>query len=378
LRFEKTLMVALAVVVPLSVHAQERGEPGPSTAGVNESTSREAPNEGTDAALEAAAPAEARRLPFRGTTVSYGNVSTVGHVLNDSPRASYAYSMAYSFKPRYYLTDRISLRAGFELEQELTDSGATTYLREPLFSDITLGAYFSDILEPVTRLVDVGASLGLVFPTSKFSQAATLIMGVNAGLSAHKTFDVMSGLRVGYGFRVTKPFHSATAVELDSPVVACTPGSRIACDSLSYSFATGNNVEWLVANSVSINFLPIDTLALTVGATFINGWSYRNKDHRFGEDHNGVDPDSTVLGGGPHMGASIAYLVDVSYDVQPWLNLSVGLSTRSPQLNGESEYEIPFFNRYSKVYLNLTVSVDAAVEAIRGDASTSNRLLDEV
>jgi len=78
------------------------------------------------------------------------------------------------------------------------------------------------------------------------------------------------------------------------------------------------------------------------------------------------------------MRAAIWYIVEVGYQILPWLGVALGASTYNAQLSPDSSYEAPFFNRYTRVYLDINITVDQLVQAIRGRSSTSRRTDDEV
>ena len=80
--------------------------------------------------------------------------------------------------------------------------------------------------------------------------------------------------------------------------------------------------------------------------------------------------------------SSIWYLVEVSYSPLPWLGLALGTSTFNPQLTPSSEYRAPFFNRYTQVYFDISLTIDQLVQSIRdrrrNGRSAASRPADEV
>ena len=105
-----------------------------------------------------------------------------------SGAATFYYAMSYDFRPRYYISDWLHLRARFVVEQELANADSTTYLYEPMASDTLFDIQFTDVLDPVMDWFDLNAFLRFTFPSSKASQARTLVLsgtaGFNIGLGA--------------------------------------------------------------------------------------------------------------------------------------------------------------------------------------------------
>ena len=171
-----------------------------------------------DVSIEAEVDEEANQLPFRGSTFTYENIMSAASQTNLSAEAAFYYAMSYSFRPRYYLSDWFSLRLRLDIVQELTDASNTTSRREPRVSDTWLYFHFGDLLASVSESVGLGAYLRLVFPTSKGSQARTVMMGATLGTALSYTAPVLEGLRLSYGISGTKYFNQQTT--------AVTPAAR--------------------------------------------------------------------------------------------------------------------------------------------------------
>ncbi len=67
--------------------------------------------------------------------------------------------------------------------------------------------------------------------------------------------------------------------------------------------------------------------------------------------------------------SSIWYTIDISYSPLPYIGFSLGTSTLNPQLAPDSSYYAPFFNRYTQVYFDVTLTIDEVVQAIRNRRS---------
>lgn len=339
-------------------------------------------DDGADASIETEAESD-DRLPFRGTSFLYENAMSAGNANDLSSEASFYYGMSYALRPRYYFTDWFSVRGSLSLTHELTD-GSTTQMREPLLSDLGLSFVFSDLLGSVTDVINLNASLSLTFPTSKMSQARTMIMAGAIGLSASYTAPVLQGLRLSYSISVSRYFHEYTTSVQESPTIPCTPGSAMACDS---QLTTGaRNAAWGLRNSLSLVFVPIENLSFGVSVSFRDSFLYGLADvdtsdldgDVYGTDPNGVEIPESELN--TNRQSSIWYVIEVGYQVTPWIGLALGASTLNAQLTPDSEYRAPFFNRFTQVYFDVNLSIDGIVNAIRGrrGGSISGPLPDEV
>lgn len=343
-------------------------------------------SEGADVELEVDV-GEDDPLPFRNTTVIYENIfSAASPAVDLSPAASFYYAMSYSFRPRYYVRDWFSLRLRLDVEHELTDSSTTTQRREPLVSDLWLDFYFQDLLAGVSETWQLEGYFRLAFPASKVSQARTMIMGGTLGVSAHYTADVLEGLRLGYGINITKYFNQYSTATQEAPSTTCTPGSAINCDS-QLNLGT-RNPSALMRNVLSLEFSPIEDLTFAISVIFYDYFLYQGADVNTDDlpvdvvcsDPNGCpveeDPFNT------NRRSSIWYLVELSYSPLPWLGLSLGTSTFNPQLTPESDYRSPFFNRFTQVYFDVSLTIDQLVQSIRdrrrNRGSASSQSADEV
>lgn len=318
-----------------------------------------------DVAVAAAVAEEPSRLPFRGSIFIYENAISAAHALDLSPDATFFYGMSYSLRPRYYVRDWFSLRLRLDLEQELTDSASTTNQREPILSDTTLDFYFQDLLADVSESFELEAFLRFGFPSSKASQARTQYLSGTLGLYAYYTAPVLEGLRIGYEFYISKYFNQYTSATQEVQPDLCMH------DSESCFGSGARNPAWLMRNTVSVEFSPIEDLTLAVSVIFYDYFLYKNSDVTTADLPVGVvtdDPDGEAIAEDPlntNRRSNIWYTIDITYNVTPYIGLSIGTSTLNPQLAPDSTYYAPFFNRYTQVYFDVTLTIDEVVQAIR-------------
>jgi hypothetical protein len=63
--------------------------------------------------------------------------------------------------------------------------------------------------------------------------------------------------------------------------------------------------------------------------------------------------------------AAIWFVLDYTIELTDYLSASLGFSTFWPQLRPDSTYRTPFFNRYTNVYVDLSLDLERLVAAVR-------------
>lgn len=318
----------------------------------NEAAEAELAGEETGTAVAGEATLEAEVEPakpaiWRNSIFVYENfVSAYSFDRNAELTYNPYYGMSYTFIPRIYLYKGMSLRLRWSLEQELTNSDTTTKKHEIFWSDVYLDWVWGGAA--VIPGIDVAFTPKVRFtlPASKTSQARTLYMAIGPGFDFLKVFDVMGGITIQYAFRYTKYFNKYTGAVSEDPLVEC-PGSTKSCPF----YALGpRNTSHSFTNSFYIDFSPTDKLHFALQVAIINRLLYKN-----------TETDVDILGGSYEVQESskntnhsglMQYVIEVAYDVAPFLSMSLGVNTYNPMLAPNSEYYPPFFNRYTNLYLD--------------------------
>lgn len=306
---------------------------------------------------------EEELLPYRGTSILYENAFTALS-MDPSAEPDYnpSYVMSWSFNPRYYLYDRLSARLGFSIEQEITNSDSTQDIYEPVVSDISLGFIYSPFYTIPVADIRLGGGITFGFPTSKVSQARTLYFSLAPSISLARSFDVLGGLELSYGFRYNKNFNKYTGSVSEDAQFPCPTnladrtecfnmGSRNASMSFSNTFTA--QIYWLERFYTTVQVGVVNTLLYpvapaeidTVGGTVTVDESGDNTDHR----------------------GAMSYAIEIGYDAWDFLSFALGVSTVNSQLRDDGDYWAPFFNRYSSIYFDVALSVDALVQEFMGD-----------
>ena len=320
-----------------------------------------------------------KRYPFRGSElVWFQSLGAMGLVKDSQLTWKPYYDWLWRIYPRYYLTDKLSLRLKLGLEVEWTNSPETTTQREQLFEDIWFDVVYSPVWTIPWAKIDVTPSVRFVIPTSKGARAESLYLGIGPGFGLRRSFNLPKRMTLDltYSFRYIKNLNQYTTVQLQGQPLAgcastpdagdCAAGLQDGSSAVSMSFQNFLVADWAVNKKLSFE--------LFVG--FFNSLVY------------GVSTASVSLGGGStltlppdpafntHQRASIWYLISADYQIHPIVKVGLAVSTWNPQLAPDSTYYAPFINRHTQFSLSMSVALDRVVanieRAVRSKGSGSS------
>jgi hypothetical protein len=353
----RTIVKRAALVVPMLLLALHSAT---ATAEVNDySTGKK------KADLKATGEAEAKKVPWRNSTITYENVVSALS-FNEGAEMTYDpyYAQSFSFRPRYYLRDDLSLRARLDLEIELTTSDDTDHAREWILSDLSLDGVYTPAWMKIPVLgINVSPGLRMAFPTSIVSRGRSMMLSLSPSVAFRRSFELLKGrflknIGLTYAFRATKYFHEYTTAQLNtSGICSLTNPDNPACLHSGY-----RNVSWSLGNTFEVRLQVMEKLSLTMDLMLMNSLLYPLDS----ETYAGPNVPEVALGESEiNHRAAVWGIIDVSYDLFDWLWLSLGISTYNPQLTPDSKVRAPFVNRYTAFYLDVTLPVDAFVNQVR-------------
>ncbi len=300
------------------------------------------------------AAAETEPAPWRGSAVTYRNVVSA---LTAAPDAELTYNpywaMAVVIRPRWWFDDVFEVSATLAIERELTNSDFTTQTGETLVGDLVLSAGAHRFL--AIPVVDIGlsADLALIAPTSKVSQARSLMLAVRGGLSLDHTFDLLEGLTLGYGFQGMYRAHRFTTSTLDSPYI---PGCATGGAGCEPYLQTGlRNADWRLINRFELGMAFTSWLSFGVDVAILT-------DHLYPltlDDSVTHTPQQTT-----DWRHTMSYGLALTARPMPSLAVRLGASTANPQLAPDSSRREPFFNRYTTIYLDLSLDIAGLVSQL--------------
>jgi hypothetical protein len=312
---------------------------------------------GATAASDAAAASD--DAPWRGSELIYRNTISA---LTLDPSAELTwnpyYAMSWTIKPRWWFDDVWYAGARLDLTREISEADDTTYAGETQVGDLLLVAGASDFVTVPGAGIDVSADFIVTTPTSKLSQARTLVLGLGPGVKIGRTFDLGGDFSLVYHVRFTSFLDRYTTAETETPIIPTCARSEAGCESF---VNTGvRNPQWRVQHGIDLSWQPLEWLGASIGFEHYVDWLYP-----IAAD----DPRISLATDSPtDQRHSSAFGFEATFTPLPSLEVGLGYETVSPQLAPDSTYYNPFYNRYTTLYLDLRLEVDGLVAQIEGEA----------
>jgi hypothetical protein len=331
-----------------------------------------------------------RKLPFRGSTFFLDqSLSTQTAHLETSARQSYVplYEWWFSFRPRWYFTDKLYVWARFDLTKEWTNSQETTLYREDVFGDVWTDLRYETPLAVLNRELKLTSALRAMWPTSKESQGSGIYVTAAASETAAHTIR-LNGERakffndadVALSLIYSHPFSRAT-----TPTNPNLNYTRAFTEDRQFvSFVSGSSDQ--VAGQTLVNHQVMAALhgglqiTPKVGATldmiFINQWHYAPK----------ADQVVPVSGGGVFVPRSADdtqftqktwFIASLQYSVFDEVELGLGYYNLASEIapNGQRRGAIGGDNVWwspdARVFFDITLKLDKLYEL--GTAKNSEK-----
>ena len=295
----------------------------------------------------------AAEAPWRGSQFVWRtSVSSIS--LDRSAEQTYNpfAAMTFSFRPWWWFSERFFLRGQLDIMRELTEADFNTYEGEALLSDLRIIAGAAAIWTIPVVGIHISADLALTLPTSKLSQAQTLVLSIAPGLRLSRSFRWRGGINIGYNLRLTPRFYRYTTAEREAPLIA---GSLADSNEAFYNLGQRNPYLRL-SQSVDISAKFLSWLGAYVAAGHAVDWLYD------GEELEGTKPS-------PVEDASARYLTffELAATFRPLdlLEIGVGYSVLHPLRSPDSTRYVPFFNRFSVLFIDLKIHAQGVVSRIR-------------
>jgi hypothetical protein len=307
---------------------------------------------------------------YRGSLITYENIFSL-RALDPGAEQSYApyYAQNISFAPQIWLRDDMFVSARMSVEVELTDSQWTDTRREPVLSDL----FFSYMWLSAYRIPVVGISISptirLRLPTSKISQAQSMMFSIEPGVLLSKGFKLHKGtwfssIALMYGFRVSPRFHEFETAQIDQ--VRCSAGGG-AIDVAGAPTQTAcltsgiRNSKLRFANSFILRINVHPKIFFTASVALINDMLYES-DGRTQSTEGGLDVPVDATQGNHN--ALVSSAVVITVPLVRWLFFSAGFSSFHNQLQPNSTKFVPFFNRNINFFFDVTIPIDKFVDLV--------------
>lgn len=311
----------------------------------------------TEVAEKQAAPE--KRL-FRGSSVSYRHTATTrtfDKAYENTWNPYYAQTVVLS--PMVWLGDDINLSANALFTREFTESDVTTEEDETLMGDVSLSVSAPRVIHIEPASLSLGAGLTVIAPTSKSSQARSMLTAIAPRATLTWRAKVLSGLSISLSSRLTRYLHEFTTSGRETPLVGSCSATTAGCGAF---LNTGlRNTEWRLSHGATLSLGLTEWLSLAVSQSLSTDWLYSLESDLLPS----LTPQESQ---DQRFGAAF----DVSFGVKAvrGLDLRLGMSTAGPQLAPDSSYYNPFYNRYSAIYLDLVCDLDEVVGLVAEGLAT--------
>jgi len=265
-----------------------------------------------------------------------------GSFIADEYNARPSLSMSLSVRPRFVISKKHKLRlqARVDMAQTLVENADSTASQKNQFLlyDARLALYWNEFAKVESANLSWNTWGELFFPTSKFSQLQTKILGVRAGVSTQ--YKPLKWLTIGHTFYATKNFNQYNTYVLDqadfsSPIPARAGGAESVDTGL---VALGiSPSEWSVFNVLSVGTKFLDDFSAGMSWTMLNAFSYFDypKDDLSSPNAIGGRGRSDVMYGN----------IEFGYKVTKNISLALGTTvTQSPKTSDNKSFRFPFWD----------------------------------
>jgi len=327
------------------------------------------------------AQAENEPLAWRNSFFTWTQGLTFNTLVRDGQQTyNPTYYWSFGLLPRWYLDARLFLIASVGVSYELTDSDGDTFNHELALSDALVELRYTAVVD---RFVFIPA-IRLTVPTSKASQAAQRYFNTGIGLTSVLQIPEFLSSNIALGLSYRRWWAGSNVSLAQNPYPGGEAfGSRFgasgAFDATSgdvgSTFTSGmggaaNAVDRLLV-ALTFNVTPVSGLTLT-----LQGLMVFDRADDLAAGSLGCENILTTPCGSTHevpfdpnqsrWRAFTYFTLAAAYDVQPWLNLQLGVANSAviaPLYNDDGSVRSPF-NPDSQVYLSATVTLDGIYQAI--------------
>ena len=262
------------------------------------------------------------------------------------------YAMSLSLRPSWRLNETIGLSARFDVNGELTTPNSTN--RRVMVGDLSVSSSFGNLYTIPGADIGVSASTSLSFGTSPYSLAAGKLGGISGSVTLSRAFEVMQGLSLSYTLSSGHDIYTHTSGSTLSHVLLtdCSSDGQSTddrspdCDG-EQEIYNGVPNKWMgLSQTVSMGLKLTDMFSLSAYYLAAYGFQYDTVDDA--TISNGVDDPTTVSFSN---GAGFTF----SAAVLPYMSVRTGVRSNHPQLDPNSQYYTPLFNRFAQWFLDVTL-----------------------
>ena len=344
------MMIGIMFLVTASItQAEPQQGQSPGSTATQQSSDKE-----QQSAVKSCDPTTAKP-PWRSSYFVWRNALGTATMDKDLLTYNPYYAMVFSLLPRWWFTDRIFAKANLDITRELTNADDTTYRGETVLGDLSVGVGMSRIWKIPVVDIDLSADINFYLPTSKASQARTLVMAIRPGARLSRAFDILNGFQLGLNLRTGPSFHRYTTAERETPLISSCSLSSSGCDSF-YNTGLRNPMyrfQWTA--DAWLGVLPWLDAYVVYGQVI--DWLYSFDGHAGTSFEPEPDSNARFLS---------VFAAELTFRPVKYLDLIAGYQTISPQLGPDSNFYNPFYNPYSIVYIDIRIDAAVLISTITG------------
>ena len=167
---------------------------------------------------------------FRGSSVNYRHTATT-RTFDKSYENTWNpyYAQTVVLSPVFWIGDSFNLSANALFTREFTEADSTTEENETLMGDMSVSASAPRLIHIQAASLSMGLGLTVISPTSKSSQARTMMTAIAPRASLAWSAKVLSGLSLSLSTRMTRYFHEFTTSGSESPLVGSCSATTAGC-----------------------------------------------------------------------------------------------------------------------------------------------------
>lgn len=287
---------------------------------------------------------------WAGTSLGLSHFAAIAPTFGLEPDWNPTIGQILAFDARYQHSAKLGLRAHAEVVTELTNSDTTTRVREPLLGDISVAGSI-----PVAGLpwnVAGTFSLQVTLPTSKESRARKRLFSLKPRLDARfQPFALGGGVTMTPRAGLSISWTAATSRTLtyDAPsIITCEAEGG---DCAEFSHSGSRSAIGSLGQTVGADFAFTPRLSGVVQIDLVQSLLYPVDPYTIPATGEELEPADTNT----NWRHFASYVIAVSYVPGPRWNLGGGFQTINPLLTPDSGLYLPFFNRYTQVYVSTSV-----------------------
>ena len=313
----------------------------------------------------AVAPAAKGKSPWKGSFIAYEHAFSAVSLDKASGQTwNPYYAHSFSLQPMWRFHDYVALKLRLDVEQELTNADETVKRYEWMWSDLNVDVNAGKGFTEKVTGININGGLRLGLPVSKVSRARTMILSLAPALTISRKFPVLQGLTVAYAGRFAWQFHQSTTAEYDGTSLSCGDPDSAACERFTN---TGiRNASTVLRHGPAVTLDILDNLSFEVSYTMMRHGLYDLDDRDIYDSASGIHL-GTLESGENDISArySQAFSAEIAWSPIEMVGISLGFISLYADLRDNGSHQTPLFNRFTNIYLNLSLDIDSVVQVLK-------------